>query len=109
MHSQGQKAILCLNHPKPPFQANGYYKEYSMKEGKVTYPDKLDPTKEIVEEYLMCPRCFQTVPVDPELRKVLDGYNGITDKPTKPRKRSTASSAISDISANPATAAPSTA
>jgi hypothetical protein len=83
MYEISQKAIICLNHPKPwPGQQwNGHYKEYSMHEGKVTYKDKLDSTKEIVEEFLSCPRCFQTIAITPELREVLDALKNGTNEP----------------------------
>lgn len=71
MISQSLTAFLCSRHPKLP-HANGYYREIVMKECKVTYPDKLDPKKEIVEEYLMCPRCYQTVPITQDMRMILD-------------------------------------
>jgi hypothetical protein len=53
-----------------------------MHESKVTYKDKLDKTKEIVEEFLSCPRCFQSVAITPELREVLDAMkNGTITAP----------------------------
>lgn len=69
--------MLCGRHPK---------KEVSMIESKLTYVDKVTK-KEIVEESLMCPRCYQTVSIDPELRIVLDEYkNGRIAETTTIRK-----------------------
>lgn len=42
-----------------------------MIEGHTTYTDK-KTGKDIVEEFLFCPRCHQTIPITPELRKALD-------------------------------------
>lgn len=82
---KGQTAIICSNHLNYPedYKINGHYKEYSMKEGAVTYQDKLDPTKTIREDYLMCPRCFQTVLITQPIREVLDELKANGSKPTK--------------------------
>lgn len=80
------KGLLCSNHPKRP-KENGYYRDYYMQESKVTYLDKKDKTKTIVEEYLTCPRCHQCVRITPDIRILLDGYkNGIKTDTVTVRK-----------------------
>ena len=69
---QGKGAFICGRHPKLP-GVNGHYREYVMTEGRTTHIDKVTK-KEIVEESLMCPRCYQTVPITPDLQIILDEY-----------------------------------
>lgn len=71
--------MLCSEHPKA-------YRDIPMKEGKVTYPDKLDKEKKriITEEFLFCPRCYQTVQMTPEIRRDLEEIKNGTAGNTEP-------------------------
>lgn len=85
MYDQSQKVTTCSNHPNAG-------SEIEMKECKVTVPNELEPKKELIEEYLMCPRCFKTIPITSELRFQLESLkqdNGTVKEKTTTTKSST--------------------